>query len=498
MSKSKYIRYRIDKQLDKSKLPSPVFEAIPEFIELYWKAWELAWEHVLYREDSPQKFYIDEAMTPDTIWIWDTLFMSLFCKYGYTEFPGIESLNNFYFILHDNKNHPARVQHPDNPPLFAWVEYEYAKLTGDLMRLKWVLEENQYLQKHFEFIEKAHRFKFIPGCNIPMMVKMTKYGYVWSGTSSGMDNTPRGRGKYWKILWVDLIAQQALSAYYISLIASCLHNSHLQSIFLQRYIEIKKLINRYYWDEQDTLYYDLNRYCPQNQIKVITPASFWPMLAEVPSREQSIKMVQHIKNPETLGGFLPWPTVARNDKNFDEKGQYWRGSVWVPTSYMATKALEKYGFFEVARTTSEQLLKVMYQTFHDFTPHTIWEAYCPIAPKPATYKRNARYVRPEFCGWSALAPISLFIENLLGFYSIDALRNEIHWNLHKDYSGKLGIQNLHFGNIYTDILYEENQFRVKSNLPYSLIVNKSEILEIKPGQNNFNLKNWKPLKIKSQ
>ena len=483
--KRDYTPYRLKKALNREALPVPVFEQNPAFLELYWKAWDLAWKHVLYREDSPQKLYIDEAMTPDTIWIWDTLFMALFCKFGFQEFPGIESLNNFYYILHDKKHHPARIQHPDNPPFFAWVEYEYAKITGDLDRLRWVVHENKYLQKHFDFIEESRRFTTIPGCNFPMIVKKTKFGYAWSGPPSGMDNTPRGRGKYWNLLWVDLISQQALAACYIASIASLLDDLQLETLYYKKYLILKEIVNKYYWDIQTGFYFDIGRFNHYKKHKITTPASFWVMLAEIPTEEQANRMTQHLLDPNSLGGYLVWPTVARNDRNFDPRGQYWRGGVWIPICYMGVKALEKYDYFQLARTFTEKLLGVMYQTYTEFTPQTIWEAYSPVEPKPSTYKRNTRYVRPDFCGWSALAPISLFIENVIGIHSIDAFKHEIHWNLNNSYVGKQGIYNLQFGETRTDLIYEPNHITVISDGSYSLIVNNTEIFDVLPGKNTF-------------
>src|SRR6056297_3140828 len=93
-----YKPYRLNQPLPKSQLPDPIFEDNPEYVRLYWKAWELAWAHVLERNDTPQPLYIDEAMDPGQIWIWDTCFMALFCRYGHKAFPGIESLDNFYAI----------------------------------------------------------------------------------------------------------------------------------------------------------------------------------------------------------------------------------------------------------------------------------------------------------------------------------------------------------------------------------------------------------------
>lgn len=57
--------------------------------------------------------------------------MAFFTKYSPKEFPGVESLLNFYGPMHDGSGKlPLRIQHPDNPPLFAWAEYENWKFNG--------------------------------------------------------------------------------------------------------------------------------------------------------------------------------------------------------------------------------------------------------------------------------------------------------------------------------------------------------------------------------
>ena len=190
-----YIGLRVERPLPFQELPEPIFDDNPQYIDLYAKAWQLSWNHVLERCDSPQRFYLDEAMTPDRIWIWDTCFMALYCRYAPKIFPGIESLNNFYYIMHDRQKAPYRIHHPDNPPLFAWVEWEYFKMTGDLTRLKWILQEKQYLQNHFHFIENAKSKKFYPYAGVWLFANKTPHGFLWSGIASGMDNTPREIGR---------------------------------------------------------------------------------------------------------------------------------------------------------------------------------------------------------------------------------------------------------------------------------------------------------------
>jgi hypothetical protein len=138
--------------LDRTAVPEPVFDAEPALVELYWVAWELAWLHVVERDGVAQSPYLDEGFDPETIWIWDTCFMTHFCKYAPQLFPGIESLDNFYRPMYDGAPSSLKVQHPDNPPLFAWAEEEYVRHTGDLGRVEWLLRSG-YLQRHFEFFE---------------------------------------------------------------------------------------------------------------------------------------------------------------------------------------------------------------------------------------------------------------------------------------------------------------------------------------------------------
>ena len=87
--------------LDKSLLPQPVYSPDPGLVDLYWAAWDLAWGRVKHQDGIPQSPYMDENLWDDTIWIWDTEFMVLFCRYAPSLFPGIQSLDNFYKTILD-------------------------------------------------------------------------------------------------------------------------------------------------------------------------------------------------------------------------------------------------------------------------------------------------------------------------------------------------------------------------------------------------------------
>jgi glycogen debranching enzyme len=391
-----------------------------------------------------------------------------FCKYAPHRFPGIQSFENFYQCMHDGRSLPLKIQHPDNPPLFAWIEHEYYLLTGDSSRLSRIVRDKRYLQKHFQFIENSRPETLLPYANCRVTVKREALGYRWDGCPNGMDNTPRGRDDYHSIYWVDLIAQQALAADHISQIAAIAGERDSVDEFERLRDGLVVLLNRHYWDEQDGIYYDIKADSLE-KVKVKTPASYWPMLAGACNSSQASRLEDHAKDPNIFGGDIPWPSVSRDDPSFTPEGMYWRGAVWLPTAYMASKALDRYGMHETSDELALRLLKHMSRTFLDYEPHTIWECYSPTQPKAATAKDNIEISRPDFCGWSALGPISLFIENVLGFHRIDAVKNVVAWRKHWDCHH--GIRRLRFGNVITDIIANGDRVDVTANREYTLEIN---------------------------
>ncbi|RYX85962.1 hypothetical protein EON83_04195 [bacterium] len=474
--------------LDRSLFPTPIFDREPGYVELYWKACEQAFAHVLEQPGLPQPRYMDEALWDDTIWIWDTCFMALYSRYAPRALPGIESLQNFYEPMHDGvRLHLADsptsiiVQHPDNPPLFAWVEWQSYQMSGDKARLRWLLKDKKFLQKNYDWFNTIHRGQTFPWARAGVALSPQPLGFQWNGVASGMDNSPRFAGK--DVLAIDALAQQGLNAKCIMLMAAAIGDSQIQKQFQAEYSRIRDLINTHYWDEVDGFYYDL---MPDGKTfsRVRTPASFWPILAGMATPQQIERMAAHVRDPKDLGGIVPWVTVSRSDPAFNAaNGNYWNGAMWLPTAYMGIRALTENGHGELADQTAEAVLRHMYLTYRDYSPHTIWECYNPSKPEPAYHGSNL--VTPNFCGWSALGPISLFIENVIGFQSIDAQKNVVQWRLHQ--TGRHGIRDLRFGKIITDIIADgQNHINVVSTGAFTLVVNGKNF-RVKQGKNVFSL-----------
>ncbi len=499
----------------KEYIPIPIYESHPEYNELYIKAWELAFAHIKHIDGMPQTPYMDEAFCATQIWIWDTCFMSLFCKYAQDVFPGVESLNNFYEVLYNNKTLPAvippdnepswtyatpgvpfniKVHIADNPPLFAWAEYSNALFRGDTEYIKELLYERKVLQKHYEWIESLKESVTLPNVRGKTYLIAEKNGYRWEGGRSGMDNTPRGRkGERAEkerpnnpdMLWIDAICQQALCADIIGKLYALAGDAYNTELWEKRFEEKKKIVNTLYWDNKDEFYYDID-VNTKAFYKVMTTASFWTLTAGIATEKQAEALAKKISDENTFGGCVPLLSLARNDSDYSPNGNYWRGSLWMPTAYASLYGLMRYGFYDEARDASEKILKHMYNTYKQYEPHTIWECYAPEKCEPATDAKGEEIVRPDFCGWSALGPISLYIEAILGFHTVNAFDKVVEWAKPDNVNGEIGIKNLRFGDIVTDIIANGNYCAVLSNAEYTLKVNGNEHF-IRCGENKITL-----------
>ena len=73
---------------------------------------------------------------------------------------------------------------------------------------------------------------------------------------------------------------------------------------------------------------------------------------------------------------------------------------------------------------------------------------------------------------------------MLGFHTINAFENVIEWAKPDTFAGKIGIKNLRFGNVITDIIADKNTCQVTSNLPYTLKIN-GKTFDIVAGNNTI-------------
>jgi len=388
---------------------------------------------------------------------WDSCFMSQFSKFAPEEFPGIESLDNFYAVQRKDGYIPrcfnltegkipdfAGVRDNINPPLAAWSEYDYVRQTGNVERVKHVLP---HLIRLDRWIETNRR---------------RKDGTYWfsDGAAAGMDNSPRTarRNKFGNdVGWIDLASQQALAAESIAKLAAILDDTSTESEFNGKYAERVVFINDRHWCEKEGFYLDLllqgldaeDYLAYYSSVKTV--ASFWPMLAGACDPSKRKRLVEHLRNPNEFNRPHPVPSLSYDSPAYSADGMYWQGGVWAPTNYMVVRGLLRCGEYALARDIAWKHIRMMNEVYREFEPHSIWEAYSPEKNMPSLVYKSERYsgralgyrlVRDRFCGWSALGPTAMMIEAIVGIET-DYLNRTIHW--HSDCMEEHGVRNLQYG-----------------------------------------------------
>ncbi|HEY3887874.1 MAG TPA: trehalase family glycosidase [Caulobacteraceae bacterium] len=372
------------------------------------------------RDPAFPKPFLDAAFSTN-IFLWDTCFIAAYAKYHQAELPIANALDNFYvrqdadgFICREYteaglpvwpKDHPISI----NPPLFAFAELELYSQSKDLGRLAHAYPT---LKRFFDFLHRTYR------CDDGL--------YFSDAVGSGMDNIPRhpdgwrddhaglpihpnfpkrfnytGLNAAWNRQGrsVDFSAQMALFADNLRVMAGLLGESADMPALAQVHADIGAAVNQHCWNEADGFYYDLG-YGEQIRRKHI--GMFWVMLAGIVPPDRLDRMLAHLVDPAQFWRRIPVASWPADQAGFSPIGNYWKGSVWAPTNYMIIRGLERCGQHELATRLARQYYWSLAQVFK--STGTFWENYAPDAVA------RGNIARPDFCGWTGLAPIALYHE----------------------------------------------------------------------------------------
>ncbi len=428
-------------EIDLHKLPRPLLGRNKEWCTLADFAWRCAASHVNY---SRGRWHMDAAWdaSRNYQWVWDTAFMTLYCRFSNGQLPGIASFDNFYEMQADDgyigmtyDMHTSFEPWPDriNPPLFAWAEWEYYRTTGDESRIDRVIPHIERLMAWIEANRRTapHRRRHTEGKGEDGAKRDELYQlyHFEDCGSSGMDNSPRtprvaAAGQFYD--WIDLSSQMALSYRMLGRLHAACGRTAEADAREQQARELGELINAELWCDATSFYHD--RMLPHNFVTPKTAAGFWPLLAGIVPPRRVAALVAQLRNPKTFNRAIPVPTLAADDINYDSAGGYWLGGTWAPTNYMITRGLQLAGEGDEAHHIAVKYLKGLARTYREFAPHTLWECYAPDCYKPATAARGGGYVKPDFVGWSGIGPLAMLIENIIGL-DLDRPANRLVWDI---------------------------------------------------------------------
>lgn len=499
------------------RLPSPIYDENPQFLKLYWKAWEIAFRN--FHEPAPNSGFVTQfidAAFNDNIFLWDTAFMTMFCNVASPLVPGIGSLDNFYAKQHPTgeicreiqrksgldfsywvnsgdttlltrwgwdfpparqrqvryvgrtapKPNPRLTLDALNHPILAWAELESYAVTGDSARLRRVWEP---LLHYYQ----AFRKYLLQGNGL----------YITDWAS--MDNSPRNADLLDGGTGVDISSEMVLFARHLSTIARILGKNSESRSFAREADDLSKRINRLMWNPKQGFYFDLKIDGSPSTVKTV--AAYWTLLARVASPAQARLLVDHLKNPRTFGRLHPVPTCAADEPGYLPTGGYWRGAVWAPTNTMAIRGLENYGYNDLARSIALKHLQIMAKVFEQ--TGTIWENYAPDSENPGR-NTDSSLVHKDFVGWSGIGPILYLLEYGVGLKP-DAPANRLTWRIHS--TQRVGCERYRFNGHVASLVAEpsgsrEVKISVESDGPFTLVAEHHGVRRqyaIKRGSNRF-------------
>lgn len=366
------------------------------------------------------KPFLDAAFSTN-IFLWDTCFIAAYAKYHQAELPIANALDNFYvrqdtdgFICREYtetglpvwpKDHPISI----NPPLFAFAELELYGQSKDRDRLAHAYPT---LKRFFDFLHRTYRCEdglYFSDAVGSGMDNIPRYPDGWRDDHAGLPihpNFPKrfnytGLNAAWNRQGrsVDFSAQMALFADNMRVMAGLLGETADIPVYAQVHADIGAAVNLHCWSEADGFYYDLG-YGEQIRRKHI--GMFWVMLAGIVPPDRLGRMLGHLVDPAQFWRRFPVASWPADQAGFSPIGSYWMGSVWAPTNYMAIRGLERCGQQALATRLARQYYWSVAQVFK--STGTFWENYAP----DALFKGNI--ARPDFCGWTGLAPIAIYRE----------------------------------------------------------------------------------------
>ena len=512
----------------RTHVPLIEMPAQPQWIELYDGAWSLLVNNIktptplTFPDDWGNTRalaypYLDEAFTEESVFQWDSIFAVHTARYLSHAFDFSGSMSNFYLKQHQSgricrelsevtgedvyfipegyfadvsrfinrqlgrlnilklkeiydllidqfaQNRPSNDS--DNPPLFAWAEYEYSHFHQNSARLEQVL---RVLELHLAYLESTKATVVTP----LIYSKKRRHSRIlfWqTPLGSGMDNTV-----LYGDAWVDLSSQMYMAYSYSAKLHSKLASMNsIDPVTVMRHIEsadyyqkkasaLQQTINDCLWSDEQGFYFNIHRNCTQ-KVERYTLASYWPMFAGLATQAQADRMVEKLEDPEYFDAPMPFPTLARNDSEFDEAGGYWKGGVWAPTTYMVIRGLMNYGYRAKAVAATTKYLNHLSTSYQK--NKTLYEYYSISGARgfdKLNHDPKRQSAKENFVGWSGLGPISLMIELIVG---VEVDEHTVRWNL-------AGIDEVKISNLHVNshILTLHKQARVSENAPAIITV----------------------------
>ncbi|MBQ4110014.1 MAG: glycoside hydrolase [Clostridia bacterium] len=450
---------------NKDKLPEPVWEGHSDTVDCYNHVVETAFNN--FKTPNPESGlispFIDTAFNGN-LFMWDSAFNVMYGKYFKSVADFQVTLDNFYARQHDDgficrelsEEEPGdRFSRDDpgstGPNIIPWAEWEYYCSTNNKERLSKVFDP---LCGYYKWL---------------MDNRAWQDGSYWSsGLACGMDNQPRQAEGYDPMVshgymsWIDMCAQQYLSAQILIKMAKELDRESEVSWLKEEAELLYNIVNKKMWSEKDGFYYDTRRDGSHSGVKTI--GAYWTLLAGLVPEERKERFVAHLNNEKEFKRAHRIPALSFDHPEYKADGGYFCGGVWPQTNYMVLSGLRKCGYEELAYEIACNHVHNVTEVFSN--TGAVYENYAPEKAEPGN-PAKAGYV-----GWAGLGPVSVLFEYVFGIIP-DAVNRKITWRINR--LEKHGVLKYPLGNTTVDLICngrksqdEEPEIQIKSEIPLTV------------------------------
>ena len=391
----------------KENIPYISWEGHELAVDCYWKTWELAFSNLRTpsKENGFVSNYIDTAFN-DNLFMWDSVFITLFARYADRAFNFQRTLDNLYCKQHRNGFICREIREIDGsdcfsnydpsgtgPNVMPWSEWEYFLCHGDKERLARVFPTLLAYYRWF----RLHR--------------TWPDGTYWAtGLSSGMDNQPRippefspehFHGHY---SWIDTCLQEIFAAGLLIRMADVLERTGEVEDLKREAAALSETINAKFWNESTGFYFDRRPDGTLSDVKTI--GAYWALLAGIVPPNRLSVFVSHLSNQKEFNRPHSIPTLSADHPSYQNDGGYWLGGVWAPTNYMVLRGLTRAGEDKLAHIIAMNHLENVVAVYGK--TGTLWENYSPEAAAPG------KPAKADFVGWTGLVPVAVLLEYVFG------------------------------------------------------------------------------------
>jgi hypothetical protein len=441
-------------EFPRAAVPEPVLDERPEFVDLYYSAWALAWTLVRggTRDSDRATGFPFPHLAPSHAEIRssDAWLAVDLARHGYPLLPVTGVLDAFHAA---QQSSAELVETLGSAPVKNGEAAEAsaaAAAPGALASAEWLL---------FTATGDLDRLRRVRG---PLEARFAR--------ARGME---RGR--------VAFAAEQAIAAEALANISLALGDEPSHSAWSEARREIRDRVNARNWDEEDQVYYDLA--ADGSRKRQTTLDSFRPLAAGIPDRTRAAALVYHLEDPSRFKRPNRFPNLAASDSRYRPDGEAGAGAVEEYANALLVRGLAEYGFDDLARSLTEGRLACAARV-HAATGR-FFDAYAPESAAPAGSARAG----------IAAAPVAGLLRYGIGI-STDAPSGTLLFRVSS--LGRHGVRRLRLGRRVVSIVCAERRaegdpcdVEVETDGPLSVVVStpwaEFPIPRIEAGSHRFRL-----------